>query len=153
MVAALPAFLVIALVLVPVSLVDLERRKIATKLVYPAAGLVAGLLVVAAVVDGSYDRLLRAVLAGVAASAFLWVLWFIVPGGMGDGDARLMVMLGLGLGWLGWLEVLYGVMAGFILGSIVGIGFGIYTKRYLKEQLPFGPWLGLGAMLLIWMRT
>jgi leader peptidase (prepilin peptidase) / N-methyltransferase len=153
LVAILPAMLLIALVLVPVSLVDLELRKIATRLVYPAALGAAVLLVVAAAVTGEWDSMLRAAAGGLGASAFFWLLWFIMPSGMGDGDARLMVLLGLGLGWLGWLELLYGIMAGFILGSIVGIFYGIYTKRYLKEQLPFGPWLGLGAMLLIWMRA
>jgi leader peptidase (prepilin peptidase) / N-methyltransferase len=153
LVAALPAMLLVALVLVPVSLVDLERRKIATKLVYPAAAAVAVMLTIAAAIDGSWTRLLRAGAAGAAASLLLWVLWLVVPGGMGDGDARLMLMLGFALGWYGWLEVLWGVSAGFFLGSFVGIGFGIYTKKYLKAQLPFGPWLGLGAMLLVWMRA
>ncbi len=152
MVAALPAMLVLGLVLVPVSLVDLERRKIATRLVYPAAAIVLVLLAIAALVDDAWPRLGRAALAGLAASAFIWLLVIIVPAGMGQGDARLMLMLGLGLGWLGWLELLWGIMFGFLLGSFVGIFYGIYTKRYLKEQVPFGPWLGLGAMVLIWWK-
>ncbi len=153
LVAALPAMLLIALVLVPVSLVDLELRKIATKLVYPAAVIAALLFFAATLVNGQWHQLLRTLLGGLGASAFLWILHFVVPGGMGDGDARLMVLLGLGLGWVGWLELLYGIVAGFLIGSVIGIGYGIYTKRYLKEQLPFGPWLGLGAMIMIWLRA
>jgi leader peptidase (prepilin peptidase) / N-methyltransferase len=149
--AWLPALLVLSLILVPMSIVDLKTRKIATKLVYPATGLVLMLLIAAAAVNGEWRRLGVAVLCALVASALMWILWFVYPGGMGDGDARLVLLLGLGTGWFGWQATLLGVGAGFVIGSVVGILYGIAVKKYLKAQLPFGPWLGLGAALLIWL--
>jgi leader peptidase (prepilin peptidase) / N-methyltransferase len=149
--AWLPALLVLSLILVPMSIVDLKTRKIATKLVYPATGLVLILLIAAAAVNGEWRRLGIAVLCALVASALMWILWFVYPGGMGDGDARLVLLLGLGTGWFGWQATLLGVGAGFVIGSVVGILYGIAVKKYLKAQLPFGPWLGLGAALLIWL--
>ncbi len=148
--AWLPACLVLSLVLVPMSLVDLATRKIATRLVYPATLVVLVLFIGAAAATGQWRRLGIAVLCSVVVSAFMWMLWLVYPGGMGDGDARLALLLGLGTGWFGWQAALLGVGAGFVLGSIVGIGYGVAVKKYLKAQLPFGPWLAMGAVLLIW---
>ena len=147
--AVLPAMLVLSLVLVPIALIDLELRKIPTRLVYPASAVVAVLLAVAAVADGDARRLGRAVAAGVLASALLWLLVIVYPAGMGDGDARLCLLLGLGLGWYGWMHVAYGIMAGFVIGSVVGIGYAVTSGQGRKAQLPFGPWLGAGAFLVI----
>jgi leader peptidase (prepilin peptidase) / N-methyltransferase len=147
----LPALLVLSLVLVPMSVVDLATRKIATRLVYPTTAVVLVLLFGAAVAIGEWRRFGIAVVCGLVASAFMWVLWFVYPGGMGDGDARLALLLGLGTGWFGWQATLLGIGAGFVIGSLVGLGYGIVTKKYLKAQLPFGPWLGLGAALLLWL--
>ena len=148
-VAALPALLLLALTLVPMSLVDLRLRKIPTRLVYPAAAAVAGLLAVAALVGQDPARFVRAVAGGLLASMFVWVLVIVYPSGMGDGDARLCLLLGLGLGWFGWVHLAYGLMAGFVIGAVVGIGYAIASGQGRKTQLPFGPWLAAGAMLAI----
>jgi leader peptidase (prepilin peptidase) / N-methyltransferase len=104
----------------------------------------------AAVPGGQWRRLGIAVLCGLGTALFIWILMIIYPKGMGDGDVRLCLMLGLATGWFNWQTALVGTMAGFVLGSVVGIGYGIASRQYLKAQLPFGPWLGLGALLLVW---
>ena len=148
--AWLPAMLFISLILVPISLVDLRTRKIATKIVYPAAAGTAVLLALAASNNGDWKRLLIAYGCGLGFSAFIWLLWLVYPKGMGPGDARLALMLGMGTGWFGIPGALIGVMFGFVLGSAVGVPYSLIKLRNLKLQLPFGPFLGLGAMLLIW---
>ena len=55
--------------------------------------------------QNDWSRLGRAVLAALAASAFLWVLVLVLPTGMGQGDARLSMLLGLFLGWQSWRAV------------------------------------------------
>jgi leader peptidase (prepilin peptidase) / N-methyltransferase len=148
--AWLPAMLVIALVMVPVTMVDLRTKKIATKLVYPAAGLTALLLTLATTRNGDWKRLGIALAAGVATSLLVWLLWFVYPAGMGPGDARLCLMLGFGSGWFGIQGALLGIMFGFVLGSAAGVPYSLLKFGNLKAQLPFGPFLGLGALLLMW---
>jgi leader peptidase (prepilin peptidase) / N-methyltransferase len=148
----LPAMLVVALVMVPVTLVDLETRLIATKLVYPSALVTAVLLFGAAVAESNYWAFFTAMMAGAGAWSFIWLLHLIYPIGMGGGDARLCLMLGMACGWFGWTQAILGIMIGFVIGSLVGIPYGIVTKQYLKAQLPFGPWLGLGAVLMTWFQ-
>jgi leader peptidase (prepilin peptidase) / N-methyltransferase len=147
--AWLPAMLFFGLLLVPVSLVDLAMKRIPTRLVYPSAVVMAALLVPAAAVNNDWRRLGVALLCGLGVSAFIWLLYIVMPGGMGDGDARLGLILGIATGWFGWPQAVAGVMAGFVLGSVVGVGYGVATREFLKAQLPFGPWLGLGGLLLV----
>ena len=92
---------------------------------------------------------LRGGYVGQVRCSFIWLLVIVYPAGMGDGDARLCLLLGLGLAWFGWGHLLYGLMAGFVLGSVVGIGYAFTSGQGRKTQLPFGPWLGSGALLVI----
>jgi leader peptidase (prepilin peptidase) / N-methyltransferase len=145
----LPAMLAVALFLVPISIVDLKSRLIATKLVYPATVIVFVLFALSAFRTGDWRRLGVAVVCGIGSSLFIWILWFVYPKGMGPGDARLSLMLGLGSGWFGWQGAVLGMMFGFLLGNIIGIPYSLIKLRNLKLQLPFGPFLGLGALLLM----
>ncbi len=153
--AALPAHLVLGFVAVCVVMIDYRLHKIPTKLVYPAAAIAAVALLIAAVVDDSLSSFVRAGLGGLAASAFLWMLVLFVPAGMGQGDARLCLLVGLLLGWHGWPHVYLGLLAGFVFGSVFGLGV-IVVKRVsgrakvregLKTQIAFGPYLCAGALL------
>jgi leader peptidase (prepilin peptidase) / N-methyltransferase len=152
--AVLPAHLIVGFVAVCVVMIDYRLHKIPTKLVYPAAGLVLVALLVAAAVGGDAQALVRVVVGGLAASAFLWILVLSVPTGMGQGDARLCLLLGMILGWHGWRHVYLGLVAGFVFGSIFGIGVIIATRLRrgsvrdgLKAQIAFGPYLCAGALL------
>lgn len=147
---AVTALVLLAVVLVPVSIFDLRTRSIATRVVYPASLVVGALLVAAALAgDGGRSQALRVVACGLGASAFIWLLFFIAPGGMGDGDARLALLLGLGLGWFGWRHAMFGLFAGFAIGAAVGVVWAVVSRRGLKAAIPFGPWLALGAWVVL----
>lgn len=62
--------------------------------------------------------------------------------GMGGGDLKLGVFIGLSLG------VMNGVLAlflAFVLGSIVGVVLLIFRKKHFGQTIPFGPFLSLGS--------
>lgn len=147
-VAELPAFLVLGLVSVVVVLVDARLHKIATRMIYPAAAVSFVLLAIAGLIHHDGNAVLRAGLGGLAASAFIWLLIIVYPAGMGEGDARLLLMLGMFLGWHGWRFVYIGVLAGFMLGSVFGIFLMIVRKAGRKTQIAFGPYLCAGAMFV-----
>ena len=154
-VAALPAHLIVGFVTVCVILIDYRLHKIPTKLVYPAAGLTAIALLGAALIDGNSSALLRAGAGALLASGFLWILVLFVPAGMGQGDARLALLLGLITGWHGWKHIYLGLLAGFLLGSVFGIGVivvkrlsGSSVRSGLKTQIAFGPYLCVGALIV-----
>jgi len=93
--------------------------------------------------------LVHAIIATIAVAGFFASLWVLTKGkGMGLGDAKLMIPLGL---ILGWPNVLLSVFLAFITGAIFGVGLIVTGKRKLKQAIPFGPFLIMGGLIaLIW---
>jgi leader peptidase (prepilin peptidase) / N-methyltransferase len=148
----LPAHLLVAAMGATVILVDARLHKIATRLVYPAAAVLGVLLGAAVVADGSggfgFGDLGRALLCGFAAFAFIWILGIISPAGMGDGDARLVLSLGMLLGWHSYRLSYLGLLMGFILGSVFGVLLMLIKRGSRKTQIAFGPYLVAGALFV-----
>ncbi|MBQ49751.1 MAG: prepilin peptidase [Zetaproteobacteria bacterium] len=67
--------------------------------------------------------------------------------GMGMGDVKLLAAIG---GWLGFESILPTLFIGSIVGALIGIA-GIVLKKGVdfKTELPFGPFLALGAVLYL----
>ena len=86
-------------------------------------------------------------LAGLAAWVGVYAgTWLLTGGrGMGLGDVVLAPVLGLALGALGLGPALVGLMAGFVLGALVG-GVLLATGRLHRgARLPHGPFMLVGA--------
>jgi leader peptidase (prepilin peptidase) / N-methyltransferase len=84
----------------------------------------------------------------IIGAAVAFVLLFLVilfsRGGMGGGDLKLFVVLGVVLGWKG-------VLLTFFLSSVIGaiISFVLLLTKVLKRKqaIPFGPYILLGALI------
>ena len=140
-----------ACLFIVVFVIDLERELILNKVVYPAM-IVALLLALvpqpwltrSIVVNG----VANAALGGGVGFAMFLVIAMVSRGGMGWGDVKLVALIGLAVGFP---LVLFSIILGAILGSIVALALMIAKKRKFKETLPFGPFLALAAMItLLW---
>lgn len=146
---ALPAYLYLGAIGVALALIDIDVKRLPNVIVLPSYVVAAALLGVAAVVGDDYPDLLRALLAMAALFGFYFVLALVYPAGMGFGDVKLAGVLGLYLGWLGWAEVVTGGFLGFLFGGLVG-GVLMATQRAgRKSQIPFGPYMLVGAFVAI----
>jgi leader peptidase (prepilin peptidase) / N-methyltransferase len=145
---ALPAMLLFAFVLLVVTVIDAETRRIPNAITYTMTPALAVLLGIAAVGGGQPGRLVGALLGGLGASAFLFLLVLINPRGMGMGDVKYAVFLGLGLGYVGTAAVVVGMFSAFLLGSVVSIALLASGRRTRKDLVPFGPFLSLGDAYL-----
>ncbi len=132
--------LAFVVLLVPVTLIDLDHRIIPNTLML--IGTVAA-VVILLLTDPS--ALTEHLIAGVAAGGFLLVAALAYPGGMGMGDVKLAFVMGLFLG----RNVAPALLAGFLVGSIVGGAImakkGVAAGR--KTQVPFGPFLAVGGLV------
>jgi leader peptidase (prepilin peptidase)/N-methyltransferase len=101
-----------------------------------------------------------ALFGAVAYFVLLLLPHLAYPRGMGFGDVKLAIVMGLYLGWLGWAAddqwirplrfVLYGLMLGCFAGVVFGIGHAAVTRR--RGEFPFGPALALScAVVAIWI--
>lgn len=93
--------------------------------------------------------LIYGVASGIGLGLFFISLIFFTKGrGMGGGDFKLSIFLGLVLGFP--LSVL-GIMLSFLIGSIFSVGLIILGKKKLGQTIPFGPFMSLGALVtLFW---
>jgi leader peptidase (prepilin peptidase) / N-methyltransferase len=146
---ALPAFLVLLSGLLALACIDLERLVLPKKIVYPVLGLVAMLLLLAALITGDWHDLLVAGLSGSA-----WFLVFLAmyasnPRLLGFGDVRLAPVLGLALGWLGVRYVLCGFFLANAIGVVVGLGLVGAGRISRRQPIPYGTFLAVGTAIAI----
>jgi leader peptidase (prepilin peptidase)/N-methyltransferase len=141
--------------LVALSFIDLDTRLLPKRVVWPVTGAVLLGFVLTAAVEDRWDDLQRALLGSVVSAAAIGAIWFVYPAGMGFGDVRLQVLLGMMLGWISRGTVLAGFWLAFLLGGVISMAVLITQGAAArKKAIPFGPWLCLGcAVALLWPAT
>ncbi|TFH69547.1 prepilin peptidase [Cellulomonas sp. HD19AZ1] len=147
---ALPAFLYLAAISVALAVIDVDVRRLPDAIVLPSYPVAGALLALGAWTPGvGYDggAVLRAAVGGAALFALYLVLVLAKPGGMGLGDLKLAGVLGLYLGWVGWGALAVGTFAAFLLGGVFGLVLMAVGRAGRKSQVPFGPWMLVGAAL------
>ncbi len=134
--------LLLVLVLVPVSLIDLDHRIIPNRIVGPAAVLA---VLLGTVLDpgGELERLI----AGACAGGFLLIAALLYPRGMGMGDVKLAGFIGLCLGRAVGPAMFIALIAGVVAGAVLAARHG--TRAARKTAIPFGPFLAFGAIVAV----
>lgn len=150
----LPASLVFVWALVVATAIDLEFRIIPNRLTYPLVPILLGLLVVAAGMTGEWVDLRRALLAGVAIPGVMLLLseaFRLLRGqvGIGMGDIKLSVSIGLVVGYLGGWEIVVFAYGTMVAGVLVATALLATGRAKLASRIPYGPYLALGALLAI----
>ena len=76
------------------------------------------------------------------------LLYLLTRGkGMGFGDVKMQMTLGL---WLGLVPGFLGLYIGFLAGALYGVILLLLRKAGRKSQIAFGPFLLLGAWVTFW---
>jgi leader peptidase (prepilin peptidase)/N-methyltransferase len=96
-----------------------------------------------------------AALGAMAGSGLLWIVaegYFRIRGreGMGLGDVKMVAAVGA---FLGLKRTMLTVLVGSLLGSIIGILLISISKKGRDYELPFGTFLGAGALLVVFFGT
>jgi leader peptidase (prepilin peptidase)/N-methyltransferase len=169
--------LVLVTALVALSTIDYYTYRLPDRLVFPSLAVSAAAMVIAAVGLDRPSALGRAAIGMVLYATLLFVAHLVSPRGMGFGDVKLALLLGLHLGWaagivyVDWVAVvnlvIWALMLGAICGVVVGLGLGIARLRFAKDAvpdpenpgggerrlgaqtMPFGPSLALGTMVVV----
>jgi leader peptidase (prepilin peptidase)/N-methyltransferase len=134
---------------VPLAFIDAAVRRLPDRLTIPAYAGTAVLLLAAAAAGGHWPILARAALGGFALAALYLALLLISPSAMGLGDVKLAASLGTLLAWFGWRALIAGGFAGFGLGGLFGVALLVSGRATRKQHIPFGPFMILGAFLVI----
>ena len=146
---ALPAYLVFAAAMVAVTVIDLEHSIVPNRVVVATLAASVPLLAVAALLDGAWSSFATAVVGALAAGGALLAVNLASPRGMGMGDVKLAVVLGLFLGWIDLGHVLLGMFLGFLLGALGGVVLIALKLRTRRDHVPFAPFLAGGAVVAV----
>ena len=171
--AALPFDLLLTSALVALIFIDAEHMILPNAITYPGVvfALVARLLLPFLMGAGAFDdlnsltrvsyladwpvwaiSLVGAVLGALAGGGSLWLmgwLWEKLRGveAMGLGDVKMMFMVGA---YLGWRLTILTIFLGVVTASLTGIFLMLRRgKRNMQMMLPFGIFLGTGAIIAL----
>jgi leader peptidase (prepilin peptidase)/N-methyltransferase len=132
--------------LIVISFIDYDFQIIPD--ILSVGGLIIGFIIAFVRPGFSFKEALYGVLLGGG------VLFVIAYGyqiimkreGMGGGDIKLLAMIGSFLGLKG---VIFSLVGGSIIGTLVGIPLMLIKKENTKYAIPFGPFLSLAAFLYL----
>jgi leader peptidase (prepilin peptidase) / N-methyltransferase len=126
-------------VLVAVSVIDVKQRLIPNRIVLPAAAVV---LAARTIVHPSVVWLV----AGAGAAAFLLAAALARPGGMGMGDVKLALLLGVAVGRSVPLALIVALVAALVPSLVLLVRHG---RAGRTMGIPFAPFLALGGVVAL----
>jgi leader peptidase (prepilin peptidase) / N-methyltransferase len=135
--AAVASFFCAALV--AVSATDLEHRIVPNRVVLPAAAVV---LLAQTALHPSVEWLV----AGLGASVFLFAAALAYPGGMGMGDVKLALLLGVMLGRTVPIGMMLGMVTALVPSVVLAARHGVKAR---KMGIPLAPFLALGGVVAL----
>ncbi len=150
------------LVLVVITFIDLDHKRIPDVITYPGIPLflAMGLLLR----DHGWRSLVIGVIVGygVVRAISDGYYWLTKREGMGYGDGKLLAIVG---GVLGWQGVLFSLFGGSVLGSVIGVAALAVARRRAPDaaeggeetplrhvEIPFGPFLVAAALIYLFLQ-
>ncbi|MBI2196757.1 prepilin peptidase [Candidatus Daviesbacteria bacterium] len=92
--------------------------------------------------------LMWGIFMGILIGGFFYGLIIITRGkGMGGGDVKLGAFIGL---MLGFPQALFALILAFLTGAVFSIGLIIFGKKHFGQTIPFGPFLVLGSLIMLY---
>jgi leader peptidase (prepilin peptidase)/N-methyltransferase len=138
--------------------IDWEHKLILNRITYPAAVIALVILWIATAFPETRilgERtfipdivILSGLIGGAVGFTFFSIVRLINPRGMGIGDIKLALLIGL---VTGWPLVVVALLIGIIIGGIVATVFLLFRKKGRKDVIPYGTFLAIGPIVtLLW---
>ena len=127
-----------------ITWIDIERRIIPNRITYPAFVGFAAYVVIAWLFDGGTDPV-RGLVGALLYGGGLFLV-ALVSRGMGMGDVKLALVIGVVLGAIGLRYVGVAAAGAVLFGGVGGI-VALAMGRNRKAMIPFGPYMAAGAVV------
>jgi len=135
-------FFLIAGTAVCISIIDIKILTIPGRLVAVLALLAVHPAIMTVLANGAWSALGGVLLLG----GFFLLVLLVFPGSFGGGDVKFAGALGLAVGFEQSIVVLE---VALVAGAVTGIVYALATKKGLRIQIPFAPFLTAGLLLSI----
>lgn len=119
---------------------DLQTNQIPDLFLYP----LIGISVLGTIIMGTPDLVSAIIAVLIALVLFGGQIWFSKGKWLGEGDLYLAIALAIIFGWQLFLLT---VVASYFIGALISIPLLLSKKAKMKSQIPFGPFLVLGAFM------
>ncbi len=131
--------------------VDLDVHRLPDKVTLPAAPVFAVLLAGCSWATGDWGAWVEALLTGAGLFIAYFLLAILSPGGagLGFGDVKLSLTIGLLLGWFAWSLAVVATFLAFVLGGLLGLVLILTRRAGRKSYIAFGPPMMLAVVLTI----
>ncbi len=146
--AVLAAWLAFATAGVMLAAIDIAVRRLPTPIIAATATAVALLLSIGGVLAGRPGVVVTPLVAGITVGGVYVLLAATEASSMGMGDVRLAALTGLVLGTGGWQAVLLGAVIPYLLATPAALATLCRHPPGTAPQIPFGPFLVGGAILV-----
>jgi len=127
-----------------ITWIDIERRIIPNRITYPAFLGFAAYVGIAWLFDGGTDPV-RGLMGALLYGGGLFLV-ALVSRGMGMGDVKLALVIGVVLGSIGLRYVGVAAAGAVLFGGVGGI-VALAMGRNRKAMIPFGPYMAAGAVV------
>jgi leader peptidase (prepilin peptidase)/N-methyltransferase len=146
----LPAYAALCLLGTAAVAVDIRHRRLPFALTFAMLGVGLTGFIAQSIADNRYDHLLRAIVGGIAAYVFLLALALAAPWQLGLGDVVFTSILSASLAWLGWAQLLHGMLAAPALALLLRLIVRLWRAGDESDyEFAFGPFLLTGWLLAI----
>lgn len=132
-------FLILTYALIVIAFIDLEHKIIPNRLTVP-------LLLIGLVFKTWEGELPAAITGCIIGGGILLLVAILYPKGMGMGDVKLLAMLGVFLGWVKVILLLF--LASFLATGIISVLI-LLKKAKRRDPIPFGTFLSGAAIFLV----
>jgi len=136
-------YCIIVSLLIVVSMIDLKHKIIPDGLII--TGIIIGIILLLQDKTVLFNRLIG---LGIGLGLFLTIA--VLTNAMGGGDIKLMAVLGLIFGIKG---ILFIALFSFVIGAIISVALLTLKIKSRKDEIPFGPFISLSALIYIFYGT
>ena len=133
------------------SVIDQRNKRLPNVLTFPLYLILVSILGLDTLVNHHGQRFLVALASSLLLALFYTLLNVVSRGGMGLGDAKLALSVGLLAGYISGFMVFVTTFTAFFLGALIGVVAIAFGRSTRKTALAFGPFIFCGLLLGPWV--
>lgn len=131
--------------LVFIFVYDLKYMLIEDVIVVP--GIIIIFLINFLFIDRTIYNLKTIILGGFIGWLFFFIQYILTKKrGLGEGDLRVGLLIGI---MFGWPKILIALFTSYLIGGIISFLLLISRRKKLYSQIPLGPFLAIGSLLTL----